>query len=124
MSKFKKVLFIAIGVFIIGTVSYFLVCNMTFSDGTRSGFLIKVSKKGFPIKTYEGQINLGGVGTGEVNALITTNMWDFSVGEEEVYDKLEELQGKHVKVWYKEKLKAFGWQGDTDYFVYKVEAVN
>ncbi|MCB9233115.1 MAG: 6-phosphogluconate dehydrogenase [Bacteroidia bacterium] len=123
MSKFKKILFLGLGVVILGTVGYFFVCNMTFSDGTRSGYLIKVSHKGFPVKTYEGQLNLGGVGTGEVNTIVSNNIWDFSVPDEEVYKKVEAMQGKHVKVWYKEKLKAFSWQGDTNYFVYQIEEV-
>ena len=44
--------------------------------------------------------------------------------EDSVYHKMQELQGKHVNLYYKEKIKNFPWQGDTKYFVYKVEPVN
>lgn len=37
----------------------------TYSEGTRAGQLIKFSEKGVVFKTYEGELNMGGLGTGE-----------------------------------------------------------
>ena len=124
MSKAVKVILVVVFVLIAGTAGYFAVCNINYSDGSRAGYLIKISEKGYVFKTYEGQVNLGGIGDGEVNAIVANNIWDFSVMEDSVYHKMQELQGKHVNLYYKEKIKNFPWQGDTKYFVYKVEPVN
>ena len=57
----KKALIITPIVLIFGIVIFFMVCNYTYSDGKRAGLLVKFSKKGFVLKTYEGDLNLGGV---------------------------------------------------------------
>jgi len=57
----KKKIFLGLGIlFLIGiAVSSFLVFG-TYSNGYRAGNVVKLSKKGFVIKTYEGQLNVGG----------------------------------------------------------------
>jgi hypothetical protein len=101
---------------------YLWVCNWTYSNGTRAGNLIKISYKGVVFKTYEGQLNLGGF-QGTDQSGLSGNIWDFSVWKDDIYDELQNYEGKQVKLHYRQKYKAMPWQGDTDYFIYKVELV-
>jgi hypothetical protein len=116
----KKALIITPIVLIFGIVIFFMVCNYTYSDGKRAGLLVKFSKKGFVLKTYEGDLNLGGVNPIPGNT-IANNVWHFSVNDEAVAEALMNLEGKNVRLHYKEKLKVMPWQGETPYLVDKVE---
>ncbi|MDX1943337.1 MAG: hypothetical protein SFU99_22415 [Saprospiraceae bacterium] len=107
---------------VIGTIGYLWVMSWTFSEGTRAGTLIKISRKGVIFKTYEGQLNLGGFQTNGQPGIIG-NIWEFSVMKRDVYQELQQYEGKQVKLHYKERYKAFPWQGDTNYFIYDVEEI-
>jgi hypothetical protein len=88
--------------------------------------LVKISKKGFFFKTYEGQLNLAGVGGGVIYNPANPNLnniWEFSVANSATYEELQKFEGKSVTLHYKQKINGFAWQGDTDYFVYQVEEV-
>lgn len=119
--KYVKLFFIGIVVLALLIGAYFIFGN--YSSGSRAGTIVKLSNRGNVVKTYEGQLNLGGF-TGESGSP-ATSLWDFSVdgGKEEVIKQLEEasLNGKRVKLYYKEKFYTLPWRGDTKYFVYKVE---
>ncbi len=107
----RKALFIFIAVFVLGIAAYFtFVYYATFSEGYRSGELIKFSRKGVLVKTWEGEISQGISGA---------QIFEFSVqdNEEEVIQKLKEYQGDYVKVTYKERYTTFFWLGDTRYFI-------
>ncbi len=110
------------GIFILALLAfagYMFYCNMTFSEGTRTGQLIKISKKGYVFKTLEGQLNTGGI-QGAPDGTMGT-IWNFSLKDKSLYQKMEELEGKKVMMRYREKFKAMPWQGDTNYFVYEIE---
>lgn len=118
-SFFKKLM---IGLLILGILSligYMLYANFTYSEGTRAGDLIKISKKGYVFKTYEGQLKLGGIDLTSEDGLSDT--WEFSATDEAVIEQLQKLQGEKVILHYKEINKAMPWQGDTEYFITKVE---
>lgn len=102
---------------------YLVYANWTFSEGTRSGYLIKISKKGYLFKTYEGQLNLGGFADGGADEGIIGNTWPFSVTNDAVYQQMGELEGKKVTLHYKEIMRAMPWQGDTNYFITRVDEV-
>ncbi|MBL7793780.1 MAG: hypothetical protein JNK77_15735 [Saprospiraceae bacterium] len=118
----KRVLLLIILAGILGGAGYLWVCNWTYSEGTRAGYLVKISRKGVVFKTYEGQLNLGGFQVPGQNPTLGS-IWDFSVLKSDAYQSLQEFEGEHVKLYYKEKYKNMPWQGDTKYFVYRVEAV-
>ncbi|MFK7933439.1 MAG: hypothetical protein AB8G22_08005 [Saprospiraceae bacterium] len=120
-SVFKKLFaFSLIAAIIVGGL-YLLWCNWTYSDGTRAGDLIKISKKGYVFKTYEGQLKLGGIDLQNQDEGLS-DTWSFSVTDEAIYRQLEQLQGKKVVLRYKQINKAMPWQGDSDYYIYQIEA--
>ncbi len=106
---------------IISAAVYFLYTNWTYSEGTRTGTLIKVSEKGYVFKTYEGQLNLGGFDTNGENGIIG-NIWNFSVKDDATYKKIQALEGEKVTLHYKEINKAMPWQGETNYFILDVDS--
>jgi uncharacterized protein YwgA len=115
MSKFKKVLLYILLFLIIGTSAYMaFVYYVPYSEGVRSGELIKISHKGYVMKTWEGEISQGISGA---------QIFHFSVedGDDAIIQQLKDLQGKYVKVEYVERYRTFSWWGDTRYFIKKVE---
>jgi len=119
--SFRKVVFrillVIILVSLLTGVGYLAYANYTYSKGTRTGNLIKLSKKGVMFKTYEGQLNLGGF-QNDADSGLSGNIWNFSVPSRDVYEKLEQYEGQKVRLFYKEKMDALPWQGKTHYFVY------
>ncbi|MDO1449147.1 hypothetical protein Q0590_22915 [Rhodocytophaga aerolata] len=120
--KTVKIIFISLVVLILLVGGYYIFGS--YSEGSRAGTIVKLSRRGVLVKTYEGQLNLGGF-SGETGSP-ASSLWDFSVssGQEDVIRQLEEasLNGKRVKLYYKEKFFQLSWRGDTKYFVYKVES--
>ncbi len=110
-------------ILIVGGILFLVGANLTYSDGTRAGTLTKMTYKGVVFRTYEGELNLGGVQTNKETGLMG-NIWDFSVQDKELYQTLQDYQGKKVKLYYRQKFKGMPWQGKTDYFVYKVDPIN
>lgn len=96
----------------------------TYSEGIRSGMVVKISKKGWLFKTYEGQLNLQTFGANK-SPNIVSESFEFSVesDKEDVIKVLEEasLSGERVSLKYNERLAKFFWRGDTKYFVTEVE---
>lgn len=121
-SRFKKFAFITLLFLILIGFIYYFICGMSYSDGTRSGILTKVSRKGFIFKTYEGELNIGGVNQGE-GTIMPLTIFKFSTTKKQIYDSLEVYQGRKVVLKYRQVIKNFFWQGDTDYFVDHVSLV-
>ncbi len=107
----------------LGGAAYVWISGWTYSDGSRAGFLIKVSKKGAIFKTYEGQLNVGGIPTEADGSGVGGSIWAFSTTDDELYQRLQDLQGQKVKLYYKQRYRSFAWQGKTDYFVYRADVV-
>ena len=120
---FRKAGLIFGGVVVIGIIITLLVCNYTYSEGNRAGVVVKFSKKGFLMKTYEGELNMGGMGN-VPNTAERNFLWYFSVKDKAVAEKLMKLEGKKVSLHYREIVKNMPWQGDTKYFVDGVEVIN
>ncbi|WP_124980707.1 6-phosphogluconate dehydrogenase [Nonlabens xiamenensis] len=110
----KKILGIILTVIVLMMVSWYAFLYFAnYSDGYRSGELIKFSHKGFLVKTWEGEISQGISGA---------QIFSFSVmdKEDEVIKKLQEYQGEYVKLKYEEKFGTFFFWGDTKYFITEV----
>lgn len=107
----KKTLFLILGGLLVLYLLYFaFVYFVPYSEGTRAGELIKFSKKGVMVKTYEGEISQGISGA---------QIFAFSVmdNEKEVIEKMNEYQGQYVKLTYVERFGTFFFWGDSKYFV-------
>ncbi len=111
---------------ILGIAAFCFLYFANYSTGFRAGVPTKFSKKGVIFKTYEGSLNVGGLTNSPEGAIPTT--WEFSVKgkDKDVLNGLEEaLQtGSRVKLYYTERYFRFFWEGDTKYFVNKVEIIN
>ncbi len=96
----------------------YIYINMvyTYSEGNRAGRLIKFSHKGYVFKTYEGELNLGGINNTNGGVLIN-NIWLFSVADKAVADSLSQYEGKDIVLHYKEKMSALPWRGESKYIV-------
>ena len=114
----KKIFAVIIIVICVGfALMYSTVYYASYSEGVRSGELIKFSHKGWLFKTWEGEISQGISGA---------QIFSFSVedGNEDVIKKLEEFQGRYVKLNYKERFFTISWLGDTKYFITEVAEEN
>lgn len=116
MRFFKKVLLFFTILFVLTLVAMFFYFNYTYSEGSRAGMLMKFSHKGYIFKTYEGEINLGGINPLPGNT-IANNIWKFSVTNDSIADLLKQKEGQMLRLHYKEKVKNLPWQGDTKFFV-------
>lgn len=111
----KKALLIFIGTLLAILASYYaFIYYVPYSEGIRSGELIKISRKGFLVKTWEGEISQGISGA---------QIFSFSVLDKdvEIINKLKKYQGSYVKLDYMERYATFFWLGDTNYFITHVE---
>ncbi len=120
--KLRKGLYITLGVVVLAIVVTFLVFNITYSEGNRAGVLMKFSKKGYVFKTYEGELNIGGVGNVSGTAQMN-QVWLFSVKDQAVADTLMNMEGKKVALHHRQIIKNLLWQGETDYFVDGVKVI-
>jgi len=127
MDDFKKYLRRAIAVIVLVFIAVMLfLIYADYSDGLRAGVPIKLSHKGKVIKTYEAEINVGGL-TNSTEGVLPSS-WSFSIKskDQQVIDKLNRAieENKRVKVYYHEKYKVLFWLGDTKYFVYDVQILD
>ena len=118
----KKVIPIVFIILVLVFVGYYFYAQYPYSEGNRAGVLLKFSKKGYIFKTYEGEINMGGINA-TTNGTLLNNMWAFSVTDPTVGESMMQYEGKKVTVHYKQVIKNFAWQGETPYFVDKVEQI-
>lgn len=114
---------LAVFLFVLGYI--FIYANFTISKGSTSGVLTNITYKGVLFKTYEGNLNTGTINFNPNfppdSRTQAMNGWNFSVPSKAIYEKLDELQGQRVKLFYRKKVKAMPWQGQTNYLVYDVK---
>lgn len=101
-----------------------------YSDGDRVGTVNKFSQKGLFWQTWEGELLLGGVVSGQNGPV--ANVWEFSIdrlaehGEStdalvaEIANAMK--AGRRVELHYKEAACAWEWRGGTNRFVQSVKA--
>ncbi len=115
---YKSILFKVLGVLALMITGVFLfLYYVTYSEGVRSGELIKFSRKGVIFKTWEGEISQGISGA---------QIFRFSVldRDQEVIESLKAAEGQYVKVNYEERFTTFAWWGETKYFITSVEVTD
>ena len=76
--------------------------NASYSTGSRAGVPVKFSRKGVIFKTYEGELNVGGLTNSSEGAIPTS--WKFSVrrSDENVHRDINRAmeESKRVKLFY------------------------
>lgn len=89
----------------------YLFLTYTYSSGHRVGKLVKLSKKGFVPKTWEGTMDLG---SGDQLT------WQFSVHKDDVGHELSKHSGKMVRLEYRELLWKVFYETKYDVIAWKV----
>ncbi len=107
--------------------SFFLFgYKANYSEGNRTGRLMKFSKRGYIFKTCEGTLDLNNIS--KTNAGMVSSTWDFSVDDSDAktFEAIDKAmtENKVVKLHYEEKFFQFSWRGDTKYFVTKIEEIH
>ncbi|MBK7149125.1 MAG: hypothetical protein IPH78_09985 [Bacteroidetes bacterium] len=118
----RNILLIAFGIILVGFTIYFFVSSYTKSEGEQAGVLINFSKKGLVIKTYEGELNIGGTGNVPGTAQFNDHFL-FSVRDAAVAEEIMKYNGKKVSVHYRQVVNSFFWQGETNIWVDGVKVI-
>jgi len=115
-SKRRKWILIAVAALVLVPILGFwawsgITLSYSYSSGERAGFLQKLSRKGWLCKTWEGELALQNVpGT-------QAEIWAFTVRDEAVAKKIQELEGQKVAVTYEQhKGVPTSCFGETEYF--------
>lgn len=99
----------------------------SYSEGYRVGHIIKLSKKGYIFKTWEGTLDQG-VFAPQGQDGLSPRLWDFSVldSNAEVRAAIDRSLTKNgrIKLFYKEKYFRWAWLGETKYFIDGVEELD
>ncbi len=119
--KYTKISILILVLLGLGFLAFILFAN--YSTGTRTGYVTKISHKGYIFKTYEGELNFGFFGGSPSGGKPSENIWNFSVSNADVAHQVEEASksGQKVTLHYKEKYIIISLRGETAYLVYKVE---
>lgn len=113
---YKRILIKIVAVLAILLAGIFaFIYYVPYSEGVRSGELIKFSRKGVLFKTWEGEVSQGISGA---------QIFKFSVldRDADVIEDLKEAEGTYVKLNYEERFSTFSWWGESKYFITRVEA--
>ena len=110
----KTLIYILGGILILWLLCFAFIYFVPYSEGTRSGELIKFSHKGVISKTWEGEIGQGISGA---------QIFQFSVLDknDQVIEEMQQYEGFYVKLTYVERYATFFFWGDTKYFITDVE---
>ena len=81
----RIILWSGLVVAILAAAGYYFWRTYTVSDGTRTGTLYKISRKGYVFKTYEGELQLAGT-----DMMTQLSVWSFSASDAAVADQLRE----------------------------------
>jgi hypothetical protein len=102
--------------------------NIEYSEGTRSGVVQKISKKGLIYETWEGELNLGYNTTASVgeSSQIIPAIFEFSVSSDEVAKLVQEAEasGERVTLEYKQYIMHGYDKGSTPYDIVGIKEKN
>jgi hypothetical protein len=96
-----------------------ITLHYTYSTGERAGYLLKISRKGWLCKTWEGELQLVAIPGA------APEKFSFSTRSDSIADLLNKYNGQRVVVEYSQhKGVPTSCFGDTEYFVTGVRPVN
>ncbi len=109
----RKVIFLIIFVLLVSVTfyTYWYFYNVA-GEGTKEGMLQNFARRGNVFKTFEGDMIQMGFGTRGSN--ISSNVFHFSVTNEQIADSLEHhCQGKMVLLHYVQYRRSMPWRGEN-----------
>ena len=115
----RSLLLLALTLFLLAGAWLWLTLNFSYSEGERSGYLQKLSKKGWLCKTWEGEL-----------AMVTMpgaipEKFQFSVRDDAVAEKINRLAGHRVVLMYQQhRFVPSTCFGETEYFVNDIREVD
>ncbi|MER3525106.1 MAG: hypothetical protein C4326_13930 [Ignavibacteria bacterium] len=118
-SRWKFWLFTVLLTPLVLFVAYtWFVLTWSYSSGERAGYVQKLSKKGFLVKTWEGELAMVSIpGT-------LPEIFRFTVRTDSVAAKINASLGKRVRLHYEQHIGVpTTLFGETEYFVTNVEVV-
>jgi hypothetical protein len=90
--------------------------SWSYSDGTRAGFVQKISKKGWVCKTWEGTLYT------DIAKGFRSDSFSFTVRNDSLANAIADLSGKRVTVSYSQHIGVpTSCFGETEYFVTAVK---
>lgn len=122
----KILLWTILGLLVAFAIFFYFRFYFVFGDGVKAGELNQFTYKGYVWKTYEGRlIQAGFKGSGKATggATIESFIFDFSVEDEKVAEKLMHLSGKNVELHYKEYRGTLPWRGMQKHVVDSIVSV-
>jgi hypothetical protein len=92
--------------------------NWSYSSGLRSGYVQKISRKGYVCKTWEGTLYT------DIAKGFRSDSFSFTVRSDSLAHIIEGLAGKKVEVHYEQHIGVpTSCFGDTQYFVTKASSI-
>ena len=92
--------------------------SYTYSQGTRTGFVQKLSRKGWVCKTWEGEMAM------TAQPGVAPTLFNFTVRSDSVAEEITKLEGRQVTLWYEEHPGVpSSCFGETGHFVVRVAGV-
>jgi hypothetical protein len=115
----KLTLLLLLGIPLAGFALWIVIgLNWSYSNGTRSGTVQKISSKGWLCKTWEGTLYTS------VSPGFRADSFNFTVRNDSLAHVIEGLSGKRVAVRYDQHtLVPISCFGDTEYFVSGVDVL-
>ena len=96
-----------------------------YSDGDRTGVVVKLSKKGLIWKTWEGQMNLGSMST-DGNGVAVPSTFLFSVADDGVVKQIQAAakNGARITLHYDQPLALPFSKGESGYLITSTDYTN
>lgn len=117
--SWQKIRKLLIGVFVFVILALcvkgcIMVGSVTYSEGERTGTITKFSHKGLVVRTWEGELNMGGLEVGG-----KASVWEFSVDDPAIVEQVHKAQraGGRWTLKYRQQMFKQSWRGSTEYFV-------
>lgn len=121
----KAITWITSLVVIVGLAAFiFFKFFFVYSEGVNEGDINYFQKEGFVFKTYEGKMIQTGVKSIKgAQGTIQSNEFKFSVEDENVAQRLNEVSNMGVRLHWKRYLGVLPWRGNSQYVVDSVYSI-
>ena len=121
----KTITWIVSLVVIVGLTAFiFFKFFFVYSEGVNEGDINYFQKEGFVFKTYEGKMIQTGVKSIKgAQGTIQSNEFKFSVEDENVAQRLNEVSNMGVRLHWKRYLGVLPWRGNSQYVVDSVYSI-